>query len=116
MDFNILKKNVKKPWGGFRDLAEQPDKWHSKILIIKKGRRLSLQRHKNRREFWIVLEGRVEAQKGQSVRRLKPQDSIFIEKGEIHRLKGLTDSLVAEISFGRHHEDDIERLSDDYGR
>lgn len=111
-----LNKTVNKPWGGFRDLAENSGQWHLKTIFIKKGQRLSLQKHKLRSEFWIVLEGQAEAQKGKIVRRLNPQDYISIKKGEIHRLKGLTDVLVAEISFGKHSETDIERLADDYGR
>ncbi len=111
-----LKEITEKPWGGFQDLAENSGQWHLKLLFVKKGQRLSLQQHKLRSELWIVLEGRAEAQKGKTLKRLAPKQFVFIEKGEVHRLKGLTDALVAEISFGKHQEADIKRLADDYGR
>jgi mannose-6-phosphate isomerase-like protein (cupin superfamily) len=105
-----------RPWGRFYDLAEKPGKWHLKLIKIKKGRRLSLQKHKWRSEVWIIAEGRVKAQKNNRVFRLKTGDSISIWRGEIHRLEGITDAIVGELSFGRHDEQDIIRLADDYDR
>lgn len=110
-----LNNITKKPWGKFQDLAQGND-WHLKILVLKKGRRISLQRHGKRSELWIVVEGRVKVQKGSEVHILSSQKTIFIKKKEVHRIQGLTDALVVEISFGSHQERDIVRLEDDYGR
>ena len=111
-----LNNITKKPWGEFCDLAESKGKWHLKVIAIKKGRRLSLQRHIKRSEFWIVAEGKVQVKKGNKTYILNSQKSIFIKKKESHRIKALTNSVVVEISFGFHDEKDIERLADDYGR
>lgn len=111
-----LNKNTNKPWGIFHDLAESRTKWHLKVLVIKKGSRLSLQRHALRSEFWIVAEGKVNVQKGNSDFVLIPTQSIFIKKNEIHRIEALSNAVIVEISFGHHKETDIVRLADDYGR
>ena len=111
-----LANITNRPWGKFYDLAESNEKWHLKILVVKKGRRLSLQRHTKRSELWIVAEGRIQVQKGDKVLTLTPQQSLFIKKKEVHRIKALTDAVVVEISFGSHREKDIVRLDDDYGR
>lgn len=47
---------------------------------------------------------------------LTPRKTIFIKKRELHRIETVTNSVVIEISFGDHAEDDIKRIADDYGR
>lgn len=111
-----LKKIVKKPWGQFYDFAENKGKWHLKILAIKKGKQLSLQKHSKRSEFWIVAEGRVQITKGDKKFILSSQKTISISKNELHRIKAITDATVIEVSFGLHDEKDIIRVADDYGR
>ena len=117
-EFNVEKLNnyVSKPWGGFYDLVEKKGDWHLKIICVKKGERLSLQRHKKRNEFWIVAEGLIKAQKGDVFHELGPKEYVFIEKEEIHRVEALEDSVFVEITYGLHDEEDIERLEDDYNR
>ena len=111
-----LNNITKRPWGNFCDLAENKGKWHLKAITIKKGQRLSLQKHIKRSELWIVVEGKIQAQKGHKIYILTSPKSIFIEKKEIHRVKALTNAIIVEISFGFHNEKDIVRLADDYGR
>jgi len=111
-----LNNIVKKPWGEFCDLAENKGKWHLKVIVIKKGKRLSLQKHMKRSELWIVAEGKVQAEKNNKFYTLTPKKLIFIGKKEAHRIKALTNAVIVEISFGNHNEKDIIRLADDYGR
>lgn len=110
--FNITRR----PWGKFVDFAEKKGKWHLKAIVVKKGHRLSLQRHQFRSELWIVAEGKIRVQKGRRNFVLKPCQTIFIRKQEKHRIEALTNAVVIEVTFGTHREKDIERLSDDYGR
>ncbi|MBI1839185.1 MAG: phosphomannose isomerase type II C-terminal cupin domain [Candidatus Colwellbacteria bacterium] len=112
----ILKKSTKKPWGMFYDFAESKGKWHLKAIVIKKGHRLSLQRHVRRSELWIIAEGKVRIQKGEEVIKAKPKESFFIPKNETHRVYALSDAILIEVSFGSHNEKDITRVADDYGR
>ena len=116
MNIKQLHNIVHKPWGRFYDFAENKRKWHLKALVIKKGHRLSLQKHAKRSEFWIVAEGKVKIQKNGKWRVLTPQKTIFIKKQELHRVEALTNAIVIEVSFGKHEEDDIKRIADDYGR
>ncbi len=106
----------RKPWGKFYDFAESRGKWHLKTLLIKKGHRLSLQKHLKRSEFWIVAEGKVRIQKGNKNSVLTSQKTIFVKKRELHRIEALTNAVIVEVSFGKHKEDDIKRIADDYGR
>ena len=112
----ILKQITRKPWGYFQDLVEEKGKWHLKVIVVKKGSRLSLQRHEKRSEFWVVAHGKVLVEKGKTRSVLKVGDAITIKKKEEHRIKALSDSEVIEITFGIHNEKDITRLEDDYGR
>lgn len=111
-----LFRITQKPWGKFVDFSEQKGKWHLKAIVIKKGHRLSLQRHQFRSELWVVVEGNIKVQKGRKLFFLKPYQTAFIRKHEKHRIEALTNAVVIEVTFGTHKENDIERLSDDYGR
>ena len=111
-----LTKKEKTPWGSYIDLIAEKNKWHVKILIVKKNKRISLQYHFKREEFWVVLEGKVLVQNGKTKKILKSKDTIFIQKKAIHRITGITNSLILEITSGVHDEKDIVRISDDYNR
>lgn len=105
-----------RPWGNFYNLAQELGKWHVKLLMVKKGSRLSLQKHALRSEFWVVVQGAVKAQRNGRVFRLGVGDSLTIPRGQVHRLEGITDAWVMEVTFGHHLERDEVRLADDYGR
>ena len=111
-----LQNKVQKPWGSFENFAERKGFWHLKVIKIKKGHRLSLQRHKKRSELWIVAEGKIKALRGNKSFILSPRQTFYIEKDVLHRMEALSNSIVIEVSFGTHLEKDIERLSDDYQR
>ena len=98
-----------------------------KILIIKPNSKLSWQYHHRRAEIWKVIKGEVgvsrsfdDNQKPQ--KKLITGDQIKLKKGERHRLIGLNDfAVLAEIwqhtdPNNPSDENDIVRLSDDYGR
>lgn len=111
-----LSKIVNKPWGAYYNLAEEKGNWHLKIIEVKKGKRLSLQKHKFRSEFWVIAEGQAKVQKGNRSILLKAGNTVSFKKGEKHRLESITDAIIIETSFGNHDEKDIVRLEDDYGR
>ena len=98
-----------------------------KILVVKPNSKLSWQYHHRRSEIWRVYKGEVgvsrsfdDNQKPQ--KKLITGDQIKLKKGERHRLIGLTDyAVLAEIwqhtdPNNPSDENDIVRLSDDYGR
>ena len=98
-----------------------------KILIIKPNSKLSWQYHHRRAEVWRVYKGKVgisrsfdNLEKPMTV--LNENDQIKIKKGERHRLIGLEGyALISEIwqhtdPDHSSDENDIVRISDDYGR
>ncbi len=108
----------RRPWGYYEVLADEPD--HKvKRIVVKPGKRLSLQRHKRRSEHWHIVSGEgVVTLDGREIP-LKPGESIDIPQGAVHRMTNMSDSEVVFIEVQRGDyfgEDDIERLEDDFGR
>lgn len=116
MAIQRLHKTIRKPWGAFSDYAQEAGKWHLKALFIKKGARLSLQKHRLRSEYHLVVRGTVRITKGKTTRTFKPGALIVIPKGIVHRMAAVTDAVIVEVTLGIHREEDIVRLADDYGR
>jgi mannose-6-phosphate isomerase len=105
-----------RPWGKFeRFTLNEP--CTVKLVYLDGDKRLSLQYHNNRTEFWKVIRGPVKVQIGNDTKMLQTGESIIIPKKAIHRLIGVgTDSIILEISTGEFDETDIVRLEDDYKR
>ena len=116
MAIQRLRTTTQKPWGAFYNYAQEAGKWHLKALFIKKGERLSLQKHRLRTECHIVVRGRVRITKGKTTRTFGPGAFITIPNGVVHRMAALTDAVIVEVTLGTHRENDIVRLADDYGR
>lgn len=108
-------KAVIRPWGQYLVLEKSPNHWLKKIFV-RRGEKLSLQKHNHRSEIWVVLKGKIKAIKDKKQITLGPSDVIKINKKEEHRIIGLVDSWILEIAFGQVRETDIIRLADDYGR
>jgi mannose-6-phosphate isomerase-like protein (cupin superfamily) len=98
-----------------------------KILIVNANARLSWQYHHRRTEIWKVFKGpvgiiRSETDEQTEVQTLKEGDQVTLKRGERHRLVGLTDTaIIAEIwqhtdPENPSNEDDVIRVSDDFGR
>lgn len=106
-----------RPWGGFEQYTHN-DTTTVKILTVTGGNRLSLQRHSDRDELWIVLDCEVVVELDDSVEKVQAGGKVWIPRGTAHRLenRGTAPARVLEIAFGRFDEDDIERLADDYER
>lgn len=107
-----------RPWGDFITLFEEKG-FKVKVITVKPGKRLSLQRHKKRSERWVVAKGTAIVTKGSEVIMLGEADTVFIEVGEEHRLEnpGNEPLKIVEVQLGEELlEEDIERLEDDWGR
>ncbi len=108
-----------RPWGYYRVLHEPSQAVKLKELTVDPGQSLSMQRHKDRAEFWFVSEGTAtvntinnrttDCETKGVYKRFK---TIPIETNEWHQLKNnTTDPLkIIEIQYGdRCIEEDIER-------
>ena len=83
------------------------------------GSKLSLQKHKNRSEFWQIVEGKSKITIKNNEYYLKEKEHIYIPKNTVHRIEntGNKELVFIEIQLGEIlKEDDIIRFEDDYGR
>ena len=86
---------------------------------MKPGEAISLQLHHNRAEHWVVVRGTAEVQVDESVHFVSENESVYVPIGAKHRLSnpGRVPVEIVEVQTGSYlGEDDIIRLSDDYGR
>lgn len=112
-----MAERVQRPWGWFETLATSPG-YLVKRLRITAGQRISLQRHRERSEHWVVVTGEgVMEVDGGSISAC-PGDTLFVPLGGLHRASaGATDLEIIEVQLGEElREEDIERFDDDYGR
>lgn len=111
-----IRQDVR-PWGKFRSFPYEQAK-NIKIITINPGGTLSLQYHRRRDEFWVVLDRGLEVTVGERVWQPEESEEIFIPCKAPHRLRCLGNqrARVMEIWIGESTEDDIVRLEDEYGR
>ena len=107
-----------RPWGTYTVLEDSPG-YKIKRIVVKPGKRLSLQKHYHRNEHWIVVSGTATVTVGDTVKLIRPNESTYIKMGEVHRLenKGKIPIVLIEAQVGEYTgEDDIVRLEDDFKR
>lgn len=111
-----------RPWGYYEVLAGGDYLgFKVKKIIVYPNKRLSLQSHSKRKEYWFCLEGSGIAQVNNNMfdLNLKQNTMIFIDINQKHRLINNSQSnlIIIEIQFGIYlGEDDIIRYEDDYNR
>jgi mannose-6-phosphate isomerase-like protein (cupin superfamily) len=116
MELLTQRQREDRPWGSF-DRFTLNESTTVKIVRLLPNKRLSLQKHAHRAEFWRVIEGSGIATVGDAEREIKVGDEVTIPEGSLHRLAGGDTGLaVLEIAFGTFDESDIERVEDDFGR
>lgn len=107
-----------RPWGSFTVLDDAAT--HKvKSITVTPGQRLSYQRHSHRSEHWFVISGDATVTLDGVEFLVPPGHYADIPQGVAHRLenKGTRPLVIIEVQHGDYFgEDDIIRLSDDYGR
>lgn len=126
MDFDKTKftnssyvRRIEKPWGYELHWTEENKPYMGKVLHINAGKRLSLQIHDQKQETWFLINGRAKAIwddiNGELIEtELEPMKGYNVEIGQRHRLYGITDCDIVEVStpeIGTTY-----RLEDDYKR
>ncbi|MGI9202122.1 MAG: mannose-1-phosphate guanylyltransferase/mannose-6-phosphate isomerase [Woeseiaceae bacterium] len=113
-----LHRQVFRPWGSY-DGIDGDEGFQVKRLIVKPGAVLSLQKHAQRAEHWVVVKGRARITRNEEVFDLGVNESTYIAIGDIHRIANPFDEPVhiIEVQCGDYlGEDDIVRIEDNYGR
>ena len=116
----VLEEHLKvhRPWGAYQSL-DLGDRYQVKRIVVKPGKRLSLQRHNHRAEHWVVVRGTARVTVGDEIKTIHENQSTYIPIGAKHRLEnvGKIDLELIEVQTGSYlGEDDIERFDDDYHR
>jgi mannose-6-phosphate isomerase len=107
-----------RPWGWYETVSEVTGNKIKRIQVTP-GQQLSLQKHSQRAEHWVVTKGTAPNTLGDKEFDLTPGQHCDIAMGQVHRLANQSDETVeiVEVQFGSYlGEDDIVRLEDNYGR
>ena len=112
-------KRVQKPWGYETHWTPADLPYMGKILHILAGKRLSLQRHDKKQETWFMMNGKAKLVWDNENNELIETELEYgkgytCNTGQRHRLAGITDCDVIEVSTPEIGI--TERLEDDYKR
>ena len=113
-----IHKTAYRPWGGYSSILAG-ERFQVKKLFVKPGKKLSLQKHHHRAEHWVVVRGTAEVTVDGTVTVLSENQSIYLPLGCVHRLAnpGKIELELIEVQTGSYlGEDDIIRISDEFGR
>ena len=110
--------SVHRPWGNYVNLFDGKEFLIKELYIKSKGI-LSLQKHHHRAEHWVVTQGKPKITLNKKYFTMKPDETIFIPLGSIHRIENpykkpvkIIEAQVGSIL----KESDIVRYQDVYGR
>lgn len=125
MDFSKLCEKgarqdpVFRPWGSYRVLLRNGFT-QAKVLVLRPGQELSLQKHALRDEHWIVVHGEGVFRLDDRFCRVEKGFSVDILRTAVHWLCNTSktqDLVLVEVQTGDYFgEDDIVRLADRYRR
>ena len=113
-----MREFDRRPWGTYTVL-EEGTTFKVKRIEVLPGKRLSYQKHSQRAEHWVVVEGTAKVTLDGKEITVRTGEAIDIPIGAAHRVEnpGETDLIFIEVQRGTYlGEDDIQRLHDDYGR
>lgn len=113
-----LHREVYRPWGKY-DSIDTGYRYQVKRITVNPGEKLSVQMHHHRAEHWIVVSGTAKVTNGDKELILTENQSTYIPVGVVHALENPGKILLEmiEVQSGSYlGEDDIVRLSDQYGR
>ncbi len=120
IDSSVLEHEIyNRPWGFYKTIFLN-EHTQSKIMKVNVNEKLSLQEHKKREEYWVVVEGIGELILGESKKKIAAGDFVYIPKGCKHRIQNISlekQLTIIEVQLGDYFgEDDIIRYDDIYGR
>lgn len=114
----VAHNRVYRPWGFYERLI-LGERFQVKRIVVRPGRKLSLQKHFHRAEHWVVVQGTAIVQRDAETLMVRENESVYLPLGCVHRLEnpGKLDLALIEVQSGAYlGEDDIVRIEDTYGR
>ena len=106
-------KIVEKPWG--REIwYAHTGHYAGKVLEVKAGHRLSLQKHEIKEETLFLFSGKVKLTYGNQIYDWEPGRFVHIPPNTVHRFEAIEDAVLLEVSTP--FLDDVIRIEDDYSR
>ena len=102
---------TQRPWGYYRVLHEVAGT-KVKELTVEPGQTLSMQRHRDRAEYWLVTSGECKVEKEFGAMFVRKHETVHIPVGNWHQLSNTFKEpcKLVEIQYGaRCAEEDIER-------
>jgi len=114
----VPSERDERPWGYF-EVVDEGEGFLVKRICVRPGKRLSYQRHFQRAEHWYVVAGSGLVTLNDDKLPVSGGSSLDVPVRSAHRIAnvGADDLVFIEVQTGSYFgEDDIERLSDDYGR
>lgn len=120
-DFSIepYVKRIEKPWGYELHWVRESEPYIGKVLHLNAGARASLQVHDQKQESWLLMSGQAaviwENSEGNLVETaLQPGVGYSTKVGQKHRLVGITDCDIVEVSTPETGT--TWRIKDDFAR
>jgi mannose-1-phosphate guanylyltransferase/mannose-6-phosphate isomerase len=110
---SLAHRQVHQPWGWY-DQCIINSLYQVRQVMIKPGAKIDLQRHQQRSEHWVVLQGAARVKRGDENFTLLAGESTFIPRNTWHELENAQSAgewlCVIEIQVGNSQElSDIER-------
>jgi mannose-6-phosphate isomerase len=118
MSTNETGKIYERPWGTYQTIAQNKG-YQAKLITVNPQGRLSLQKHAQRSEHWVVVAGTPTVTLNDQKKIYAINDYIYIPVEAVHRIENLSSTVVQiiEVQVGNYlGEDDIVRIEDTYGR
>jgi len=114
-EVNSHRKHYR-PWGWTLRLVDMTG-YRVNQIRLRPGKSITLQKHRDRAEHWIVAEGTARVTRGSEQLTLQADESTYIPRGMEHRLENPGDAplVIIEVQTGEFMEEDIERLNGDGG-
>ncbi len=103
-----------RPWG-FHEKLIRGDRFQVNRIVVQPGAHLTLQKHFNRAEHWVVVHGTARVVRDEDDMLLRENESIYLPIGTWHRLEnpGRIPLTLIEVQSGSYlGEDDVERVAD----
>lgn len=112
-------RKIAKPWGYELLFSNDDLPYAGKILHLDAGKRISMQLHDQKQETQMLVKGRclrtADNEDGELVAiEMEPYKGYTVMKGQRHRLEGITDCDIFEVSTPEIGT--TIRLHDDYKR